>query len=423
MTRLRGAAAFFFSTEIWLVGLAVAIGTAAARFLPVALAVAAVYAIVRWALYRRLSLGTPADPAIGLLVLMLPVSLWMTTLPEITREQTWRLLAGILLYYSIVNWARTPARLRQLLVGVTMLGLALAIGASVTVTWEAGKLPIIPRSLYTRFTTLVSDTINPNVMAGSLVILLPLPLSRLLFAWQQSRWANRIFSFITVLVMVGMLILTQSRSAYGALAAVLALLVLLRWRRGWMLLLALVVGLLVTAQRLGLSSILNMVASTPDLGGLEGRNEAWRRALFMIQGFPFTGIGMGTFQEVTRVRYPFLDPSWDIPHAHNLFLQVAVDTGIPGLIAWLAIVMIVSVSSWRLYVHGRAENDDHITGLGAAWLCSQIALLVHGFTDAVTWGMVRPSVIVWGLWGLSISCASMYVSRVADAEVSTGVQH
>lgn len=409
--RLRRVATFVLSSEIWVVGFAVALGTVSARFLPVVMVITATFGILRRAAYRRLSLHTPADLAILLLVLMLPVSLWMTTLPDITQEQTWRLLTGIVLYYTIVNWASSPARLQRLLFGVTVLGLLLAIGALVSVTWEAGKLPIIPRSLHTRFTTLVTDTVNPNVMAGSLIILLPIPLSRLLFTWRQLRWLDRIFTLITALVMVSILILTKSRSAYGALAVVLATMALLRWRRGWVLLLTIVAGVIVTVQRLGLSTLLNLVASAPELGGLEGREEAWRRALYMIQGFPFTGIGMGTFKEVTRVRYPFLDPSWDIPHAHNLFLQVAVDTGIPGLVAWLAIIIVVIVSAWQLYRHGRSKNDSQIAGLGAAWLCSQIAMLVHGLTDAVTWGMVRPSVIVWGLWGLTIACASIYISQ------------
>lgn len=410
--RIRIVATSFLSSEIWLVSLAVALGMVSAPLLPVALVLAALFAVVRWATSRRLSLRTPADLAIGLLAVMLPISLWSTTHPEITQEQTWRLLAGIMLYYTIVNWGRSPARLRRLLFGVTVLGLLLAIGASVSVTWEAGKLPIIPRSFYTRFTTIVTDTINPNVMAGSLIILLPIALSRLLFTWRQLRWFDRLFSLITVLVMLGILILTQSRSAYGALLAVLATMTLLKWRRGWVLLLIIIAGLLLAIQIRGLSTVLDLLSSAPELGGLEGRTQAWWRALFMIEGFPFTGIGMGTFKDVARARYPFPDPAWDIPHAHNLFLQVAVDLGLPGLVAWLAIVINVIASAWKLCEHGRHINDRSILGLGTALLCSQIALLVHGLTDAVTWGIARPSIIVWGLWGLSMACASILVAEV-----------
>ncbi len=61
----------------------------------------------------------------------------------------------------------------------------------------------------------------------------------------------------------------------------------------------------------------------------------------MLQDFPFTGIGMGTFTQVADRLYPFfLYAPGTVEHAHNLFLQVGVDLGLPGLIAWLAIFMI-----------------------------------------------------------------------------------
>jgi putative inorganic carbon (HCO3(-)) transporter len=42
-------------------------------------------------------------------------------------------------------------------------------------------------------------------------------------------------------------------------------------------------------------------------------------------------------------------------------------------------------------------------------LGSQLALAVHGITDAVTWGMVRPAPLIWALWGLAIAAWYAYV--------------
>ncbi len=58
--------------------------------------------------------------------------------------------------------------------GVPVLGgTLLALSARVTVEWsgtgEDSKLSFIPPSIYHRFPLLVSDTVNPNVMAGALV--------------------------------------------------------------------------------------------------------------------------------------------------------------------------------------------------------------------------------------------------------------
>jgi putative inorganic carbon (hco3(-)) transporter len=135
---------------------------------------------------------------------------------------------------------------------------------------------------------------------------------------------------------------------------------------------------------------------------------------------------MGTFRQVANAMYPFFlaGPDADIPHAHNLFLQVAVDLGLPGLIAWLAIFLLVCVGAWRVYRRGRRgaypaspplplspSPPLYIAGLGAGLLASQIALAVHGLTDAATWG-TRPALIVWAVWGLAM--AAWNLQRTAD---------
>jgi len=66
--------------------------------------------------------------------------------------------------------------------------------------------------------------------------------------------------------------------------------------------------------------------SNAPIQGIEGRLEIWNRALAMIQDFPITGIGMGLFGKFADELYPFIHYSpGSIPHAHNVFLQVAVD--------------------------------------------------------------------------------------------------
>jgi len=163
---------------------------------------------------------------------------------------------------------------------------------------------------------------------------------------------------------------------------------------------------------LGLNAFLKVLASSDAIGGLEGRLEIWSRAIYMIQDFPFTGIGMGSFGEVADTLYPFFSYSaGTLEHAHNLFLQIAVALGIPGLIGWLIVLGSVGAISWSLYRFGRENNERLAAGLGAGFLCSQLALIVHGMTDAVTWGMVRPAPFVWVIWGLAVAAWSIFVGE------------
>ena len=215
--------------------------------------------------------------------------------------------------------------------------------------------------------------------------------------------------------MLGVLILTKSRGGLMALGAILVVLIALRWRWGWLAMpFAAVAGSLVT-WRIGPARVVEALSATQSLGGVDGRPEVWSRALYMIQDFPFTGVGMGTFKPVANLLYPFftLGPDADVPHAHNLALQVAVDLGLPGLIAWLALFGLVFVGAWQVYRRGRASGDGWLTGLGAGLLASQVALAVHGLTDAVTWG-TRPAVLVWAVWGLAMAAWNLLERADSD---------
>jgi putative inorganic carbon (hco3(-)) transporter len=305
-----------------------------------------VFGLLRGLAYGRLTRRSPADIPIGILVMMLPVTYWATALPAVTIPQIFRLLGGIGLYFAIVNWATGEDRLRWLVRGTAAGGFSLAIFSLVSVHWFTNKLPFIPASLYRQFRLLVSDAIHPNVMAGSLVILLPVALAVMLFAWKSMKWPERIFFCATVACMCAVLMLTVSRGAWLAFGVVLLLMAMLRWRWGWLgcVLAAAAGGAAIYIA--GAEKILEAIASSNTLGGFNGRIEVWSRAVLMIEDFPFSGIGMGSFGPIADAMYPFLlFAPGSIPHAHNLYLQIAMDLGIPGLLAWLAIfAVIVTIS-------------------------------------------------------------------------------
>jgi putative inorganic carbon (HCO3(-)) transporter len=408
-TKLKAGITFLAQNEIWIVGAGLAASVAFTRLLPAAVDLALLF----WPL-RRLALGhfgrhTPLDWGVGLLVLMLPVTLWATPLPGTTLPQVLRLGSGILFFYAVVNWAGDGRRLRWLVLGTALVGLALALIATVSVDWSGNKLAFIPEALYAHFTTLFADTIQPNVMAGYLVITLPVTAALLLFDWGQLRRRLHIGLSLALLLMSFILFLTKSRGAWMGFGALVLLLAALRWRGGWLLLPAgLLAGIAVLALA-GIGPTLEALATSSEVSGVAGRVEIWSRAIYMIQDFSITGIGMGTFGNLADALYPFfLAAPGSVPHAHNLFLQVAVDLGIPGLIAWLSIFGIVTACAWGVYRRGRVLNDPWLMALGAGFLGSQLAMAVHGLTDAVAWGMVRPAPLVWGLWGLAVACWNLY---------------
>lgn len=405
------------SYEIWPVIPAVGLAIALPQALPYSLLVILVFWPLRWFAFARLSVRTPVDIPILLLVLILPLTLWATARPEITQPQVFRLLVGIGLYYAIVNWADAQPKLRMLLLGTGLLLITLAILTPVAVEWGISKYNLIPISLYRYFPLLLRDTVNPNVIAGYLAILLPVVFAATLLNWRDQSPLMKIILLVSILLGLAALILTQSRGAWLALLLSLCVLLILSWRRGWLLILGLGLVTLTTVLVIGPAEIADVLMGGGQLQNIEGRLEVWSRAVYMIEDFSLTGVGIGMYMHVADLLYPFfLFAPGQIEHAHNLLLQVAVDLGLPGLVAWLAVYLGLAFSAWRLYRVARFYEDRLYFSLGAGLLASQAALFTHGLVDAVTWGMIRPAPLVWGLWGM-LAAASNYslTKRVSGA--------
>ena len=413
----RRLATFLVAHEIWPVAAAVGVGIIYPTWLPYAVLIALLFWPLRWLVKGRPSVRTPIDIPVLVLMLMVPVTLWATALPQRTLPQVTRLVAGIFLFYALVNWTDTRGRLRTMLDAFVLLTILLALIAPFGVEWLTTKYPLLPIGLFERLPLLLSDPANPNVMAGFLTILLPIAFAFILFTWRDLSVIEKLLSLLAVLTATAMLVMTQSRGAWLAFMLATGVLVVLRWRKAWIVM---GVGLLIATIAViffGAGALLEGFVGEGRLLSLEGRLEVWSRALYMIQDFSLTGVGMGMFMDVTDLLYPFfLFRPGTIEHAHNLYLQVAADLGIPGLVAWLAALGGMTGASWRLYLAGRRNEDLLVSGLGAGLFCSQIALIIHGLTDAVTWGMVRPAPLVWAIWGVVGAGALLFLVPKSEAQ-------
>lgn len=194
--------------------------------------------------------------------------------------------------------------------------------------------------------------------------------------------------------------LAGSRGALLAVGAGLLVVVMWRWPRlGWVML----IGLLASAAGialLGPATWLDQLSSSSAVGGMNERMEIWSRALYALQDFAFTGVGIGAFNQVIPLLYPYflISPAVDIPHAHNLVLQIGVDLGIPGLIAWLALLLTVVTLLTGVLRH-RSHNIT--AALGAGVLGGLVAMLMHGLLDAPLWG-TKLAFIPWLLFALAV---------------------
>ena len=112
-------------------------------------------------------------------------------------------------------------------------------------------------------------------------------------------------------------------------------------------------------------------------------------------------MGMNAFRKMMPVFYPTTValPDVDVAHAHNHLLQAALDVGIPGLVAYSSIWIVVSVLLVAVYRGSTDRTDRTIAGgLGAGL----IAHFVFGMTDAISLGS-KPGVLFWFMLALIVS--------------------
>lgn len=401
---LKSAIACLLKNELWVAGGFVLLSMAIPAWINLALVVLLLFWPLRKLESGRFTQPTPVDWPIFFLSVMGLVSMVISPIPDKTNIQVARLWSGIALLYAVVNWTKTISRLQWMVQGVTLVTLLLALAAPFSVEWSLSKLPFIPSTLYQSFQVAFADTIHPNVLAGTLIYFLPIPLAMLLYHWRGLSVSQRAFALVAVVVAISMLLLTKTRAAWLALGCVLLVMTIWRWRWGWLSVPISLLALMFLIWQVSPQELLNMIVSSGSIKGMPERIQIWERASRMILDFPLSGIGMGTFQETTHTLYPFLGTS-SIPyeHAHNLFLQIGVDLGIPGLVAWLLLVGILLKNAWNMVRLTKKEAGSFWLALGFGFIGSQMAMLLHGLLDAVTWGMVRSAPFVWAIWGVYLS--------------------
>lgn len=304
----------------------------------------------------------------------------MACLPR-RSEVTW-LLAGLLLAGAVTG-----------LLGV----LQYKSGIQTSLSWiDVKQAADIKTRVYATFD-------NPNIFAEYLTFVLP---AALVFLLQEKRLLARVV-WGGVLACAGIaLILTFSRGAWLAVGFALVILGIL-WDRRLLVLLPLGFALLPLAAP---EQVLTRAAS---IGSLEDSSNAFRLSIWvavlrMIRAYWLTGIGLGSaaFSQV----YPqFMLAGTPAMHSHNLYLELALQLGVPGLLAFLWLLL--AVLSRVLQVLPKLANRER--GVLAALVASLGGFLLHGAVDNV-WYSPKLTLLFWAVLGLTLA-----LGKEADGPEST----
>jgi len=360
---------------------------------------------------------TPFNGVLLLFSVMVLVSVLITPNPGLTLPKATGLVLGLAVF-------RLVARMRGQRGGTVCLGGLIVAGMGVCalglldLNWPA-KLPVLQTWLdrlpqhIIRLPGAPGDGISANQLAGSLVLVLPAALAAFLGSSQsENRWIVRLLGLSATALWAATLFLTQSRGGWvGGVAGALGLFALwgLSGSRRWQRLVGMAVPALVLLSgvlvflSLGLDRVTGLFYGAPQravvtaVGAISfrGRVEIWSRALYTLFDFPFTGRGLGTFRQAAPHLYPLLmEGHKDIAHAHNVFLQIGVDLGLPGLISYVALLVVAGQTGWQ-----RIRRGGEARWLALGVLAGLFGFHVYGLVDTVALGS-KPSFLFWWLLGL-----------------------
>jgi len=230
---------------------------------------------------------------------------------------------------------------------------------------------------------------HPNAVGGTLVLVVPLFLvfvftflsrkgkERFLFKNQKSI----IFLFIGTLIVISALILTQSRASWFGLLVSSVLLFFPGKQKKWSFLI-IAASVIVYLVLIGFDKIPFAAAAAKE--SITSRMELWLLSMRLTGEHPICGIGMNQFRTLPNVGY-------ETAHVHNHLLHTMVELGIPGLVAYLAILMGAGYMCWKV----RREAKDawmRYTALGLG--CGQLAHQIFGISDSIPLG-AKPGIFFW----------------------------
>jgi O-antigen ligase len=137
---------------------------------------------------------------------------------------------------------------------------------------------------------------------------------------------------------------------------------------------------------------------------LSGRSNIWDAALCMVREHPLNGVGARGFREA----YPACDPhpgqapAWgEGPafHAHQIVLEILAETGVIGLLLWLA----GAAQAWRAWRYSTPEARDRARPAMVALVATVFPFNTHLAFYSSFWG------------GLTLMLAGLYAGALLNA--------
>ncbi|HEY3375698.1 MAG TPA: O-antigen ligase family protein [Candidatus Aquicultor sp.] len=250
---------------------------------------------------------------------------------------------------------------------------------------------------------------NSNFYAEYLVLIVPIGLA--LTIGSRNWFRRTIIGSATILLFIA-LVLTYTRGSWLGAAIGIVLMSLLT--EAWLFWVW--AGLFAVAL-VAAPGVANRVASMADMsGGTAGfRMRLWHIAYGIIREHPLIGIGIGNYYEAFTnyiFKHPESSVGWVIYGAHNSYLTLFAETGVFGILSFIAIILI-SIRYGLFLAHAKAQ-DKYLSWINSALFAGVVGFAINSLTSN-SFHHPQGAVFFWVALGLQVAIGNM-------AAEPTGVQ-
>src|SRR6266851_3761507 len=273
----------------------------------------------------------------------------------------------LLLFFLIIALVDSIARLRRVI--LIMIGSVAIAAVYVVRDWQSNRMYADYRPGG------ISGDANYFALCASTCMLLSLHLA----VSRPTRWEKRYLYACLAITSVAFL-MAASRGGFVGLAIGI-LFLMLRSGKGVraLVLIGLVIApLLVLVPNTSVQRILN--PGHGDQEAVDARHTTWLAGLRMIEAHPIAGVGLNQFRRLVLSCETNDKPVQSL--AHNTYIEVAAELGIPGLVAYLALIW----SGFRaLSRAARPETQPMLREVAIGFQAAMIAAVVCALFVSASW--------------------------------------
>jgi O-antigen ligase len=360
---------------------------------------------LRWVRTGKFISRTGLELPMLLFLVTAGVATWIAVDRGTALLQFARMLAAAGMYFAVVQ---SEKQLRPWLVaGMVLITFSLALYWPLQHDFAADleKFPLIAQTgvwIREHFPTIPGPFVHAYVAASTFAPGLAFTAALAAWAGRRKPWLVGL-SGMSALLVIPALGLTSCRGAWLGAGVVILMAVLVLIQRKYCYTLRLrrrFWGILLLIGLIGLALLIlsglwePLLGKVPDPSGtFQSRLSLWQQVLLLIGDAPITGFGLMGFRPVYSTYGLLIHVPFHY-HAHNTYLEVGFEQGIPALLALLWGMVVVLLWTWRALERGKASP------WGWAGLAALGVLAVHSIFDVVYY-VTRPLPLIGFFAGMT----------------------